>query len=295
MGALVIAMIEMAIEAGVIGWRAYEAYQAAQAMVDAAELAKAVAQYKAFLKEAVLDNLKHEIDVKSSQLARVDSGGNTHAWRTQSEVRDQATFRPFINRRIPFRLPISHVVKLANEHPIKVPRRLRTMVSASGELRHRTIEVALRQYTASVCFETVDAILDWKSPLKAELAYNPDTKAPYLNAAPPTRPKRVGNLPFTFWPVPRGALIPDLTIAENRHQPAALTPRDNVFAVVEIKFPNDPIRKKQLEDYSKLVEEHRVALMRVPEDLHVSLRPKTRDGRDATRGRDNHQKRGRGK
>ena len=230
--------------------------------------------------------------MKSSQLARVDSGGNTHAWRTQSEVREQATFRPFIARRIPFRLPISHVAKLANEHPIKVPRRLRKMINAGGTLSQRTIEVSLRQYTASVCFETVDAILDWKSPLKAELAYDPDTKAPYLNTDPPTRPRRIGNLPFTFWPVPRGALIPDLTIAENRHQPAVLTPRDNVFAVVEIKFPNDPIRRDQLKKYSTLVEEHRVALMRVPEDLHVSLRPKTRDGRDATRGKRSSKKKG---
>lgn len=81
---------------------------------------------------------------------------------------------------------------------------------------------------------------------------------------PPTRPKRISEL-FPFWPRPRGSLAPDLVIVEYRQKPFDVP---NVFAAVEIKFPKDWVRPKQLEDYSELMNRDRkkVALLRVPED-----------------------------
>jgi len=285
--ALAIAIVEVAVEAGVLAWRAWRLYEAAQTAAELAQLTKMIAQYKALLSKDVLEALKKEIDIKSSQLALLDEGGNTQEKRGNW----QGTYTAFIERKIPFRFPISAIAKLANDAPITVPRKIKKKLGGLVD-----IDVRLRQYTASVCFETVDSILDWQCPLKPEMAFNPSTKTPYLGT-PPTRPKRVEHLPYTFWPVPKGAIIPDLTIVEDRKKPAALMPpqQDNVFAVVEIKFPNDRVKEDQMDEYVQLFSKNRVALMRIPEDLHKSMRPKTPSGEDATQGKESDKKRPKGK
>ncbi|WP_327076160.1 VRR-NUC domain-containing protein, partial [Janthinobacterium sp. CG_S6] len=153
-----------------------------------------------------------------------------------------------------------------------------------------TIEVTLKQTTASLMFETIDLMLDWKSPLKAEPNYNRATQKGYLGT-PPTRPHRISSI-FPFWPRPRGSLAPDLVIPEYRQKPWEI---DNVFAAVEIKFPNDWVKKIQMDDYVDLmtpktglhrdkIGHERVALMRVPEDCTavVADKPHEKKQKQAT-------------
>jgi VRR-NUC domain len=280
---IAIAIVEVAVEAGIIAWRAWQIYDKAQTVLELAELAKSIADYKKILSEQFIAELKKEIDIKSRELALLDTGGNTQSVRGNKS----GIYKAMIERKIPFRLPISVIANLANSSPIKVPRRLTNKLGGQD----RVIDVALRQYTASVCFETADSILDWQSPLKAELAFNPSGRTPYLGS-PATRPKRIVELPYTFWPVPKGAIVPDLTIVEDRHKPAKLQPAqdDNVFAVVEMKFPRDSVRQEQMKAYEDLFTANRVCLMRIPEDMHISLRPKTPEGADETKGKRNKKK-----
>ncbi len=109
----------------------------------------------------------------------------------------------------------------------------------------------------------MDDLLSWQSPLKAEPNYNAATRAAMLGE-PATKPMRISEV-FPFWPRPKGSLAPDLVIVEYRQQPFEVS---NVFAAVEIKFPNDWVRGKQMNDYLKLMgrDSKKVALLRVPED-----------------------------
>jgi hypothetical protein len=144
--------------------------------------------------------------------------------------------------------------------PIQVPRRIRRRLP--GDMVETSIEVALKQTTASLMFEGMDEALSWTSPLKAEPCYNRSNRSAYLGT-PPTRPHRIGTV-FPFWPRPRGSLAPDLVISEYRRQPFEVP---NVFAAVEIKFPGDWVQKDQLDSYVGLMDrEDKVALLRVPED-----------------------------
>ncbi|MNL46831.1 hypothetical protein D3C87_1695780 [compost metagenome] len=62
---------------------------------------------------------------------------------------------------------------------------------------------------------------------------------------------------------------------EYRQQPFEVS---NVFAAVEIKFPNDWVKGKQMKDYVDLMGNNsdKVALLRVPEDC-TGFRPYTPD------------------
>jgi hypothetical protein len=68
-------------------------------------------------------------------------------------------------------------------------------------------------------------------------------------------------------------LAPDLVIVEYRQQPFEV---ENVFAAVEIKFPNDWVKPDQMKDYVHLMnnQTQKVALLRVPEDC-TGYRPST--------------------
>ncbi len=216
------------------------------------------------LRNAV-EKMRGEIDVKSSTFAAADTGGNSTVSRRGAE---NSTFKAYIDRKFPFRPAISVVCKLALEMPIQVPRRIRRRLP--GDMVETTIEVALKQTTASLMFEGVDEALTWASPLKAEPCYNAGTRAAYLGS-PNTRPHRIGTV-FPFWPRPRGSLAPDLVIVEYRQQPFKVP---NVFAAVEIKFPGDWVKKDQMDDYVDLMgREEKVALLRVPEDC-TGYRPTT--------------------
>ncbi|NSX06269.1 VRR-NUC domain-containing protein [Cupriavidus gilardii] len=244
---------------GYRAWRAYQAYETAMTVKETAETVAEIARRRREVQNTLrstIQSLSSEIDVKSSTFANVDPGGNSTISRRGSEGRD---YREYIERKIPFRPAISAVCRLALAMPIKVPRRVRSKIP--GEAVENTIEVALKQTTASLMFEGIDELLEWKSPLKAEPAY---TRAgvPYLGT-PNTRPKRIGKV-FPFWPRPRGSLAPDLVIVEYRQQPFDVS---NVHAAVEVKFPGDWVKSDQMNDYSELMRtKSKVALLRVPED-----------------------------
>ncbi|MCY1242149.1 hypothetical protein D9M72_550930 [compost metagenome] len=200
----------------------------------------------------------------------VDKGGNVTASRRSGEV-DQ--FKEYIQRKIPFRPVISVVCDLAYKFPIVVPRRVRKKISETGA---EFVDVQLKQTTASVMFETIDSLLEWKSPLKAEPNYNKASRSAYLGS-PSTRVKRFNDM-FIFWPRPRGSLAPDIAIVEYRQEPWETK---NVFAAVELKFPGDWAQAKQMDDYTALMTapggtasqgKQKVALMRIPEDC-VDLVP----------------------
>lgn len=244
---------------GYRAWRAYEAYETAMTIKETAEAAAEVARRRKEVQRVLnstIESLKNEIDVKSSIFAVVDKGGNSTQSRRGTEGRD---YKEYIERKIPFRPAISTVCRLALAMPIKVPRRVRKKIP--GDAVETTIEVALKQTTASLMFEGVDEILDWKSPLKAEPCYKRSGE-PYLGT-PATRPHRIGTV-FPFWPRPRGSVAPDLVIVEYRHLPFE---RTNVFVAVEIKFPGDWISADQLRQYALVMKDSsKVALLRVPED-----------------------------
>lgn len=248
------------IVAAIWAWRAWRAYEATMSAVELAELAADMARRKQQVLDAMretLEKMRSEIDIKSSTFAKADSGGNSTVSRRGAE---NSTFKAYIERKLPFRPAISVVCELALEIPIQVPRRIRRRLP--GDMVETTIEVALKQTTASLMFEGVDEALTWASPLKAEPCYNAGTHAAYLGS-PNTRPDRIGTV-FPFWPRPRGSLAPDLVIVEYRQQPFEVP---NVFAAVEIKFPGDWVKKDQMDDYVDLMgREEKVALLRVPED-----------------------------
>jgi hypothetical protein len=212
-------------------------------------------------------NLESSAEVRMTQGLHVDNGGKHRVSRRGDENKE---WKEYIERKLPFRPAISTVCRFALATPITVPRRVRKKIP--GEVVETTIEITLKQTTASIMFETIDSFLDWRSPLKAEPNYNKSSQAAYLGT-PTTRPKRISNV-FPFWPRPRGSLAPDLVIVEYRQRPFEV---DNVFAAVEIKFPGDWVQDKQMRDYVELmtprvgldrdnVGKRRVALMRVPED-----------------------------
>lgn len=257
--------------------RAYRAYRANQIYENgkaAAELAQLAVelnerrnQIKTMLR-ATIEAMTREIDVKSSTFATVDRGGNSTVSRRGNE---NLNFKEYIERKVPFRPAISQVCTVALQMPIKVPRRIRKRIA--GDKIETTIEVALKQFTASLFFEAVDEALQWRSSLKAEPNYNGTSKKALLGI-PATRPKRFGSDIQPFWPRPRGLLAPDLVVVEYRQEPFE---SENVFAAVEIKFPGDWVKQKQIDQYAELMEprtgvnrekigREKVALLRVPED-----------------------------
>ncbi|VVO10904.1 VRR-NUC domain-containing protein [Pseudomonas fluorescens] len=251
-------------------YRVYQAHEATMTAADMAQLAREIAerqnQIRQVLRETI-EALTREIDIKSSTFAVVDRGGNSTVARRGNE---NVTFKEYIERKVPFRPAISQVCNVALQMPIKVPRRIRKKIA--GDIVETTIEIALKQTTASLLFEAVDEVLDWRSPLKAEPNYNGNSKKALLGD-PETRPKRFGKV-FPFWPRPRESLAPDLVVVEYRQEPFET---ENVFAAIEIKFPRDWVRDEQMKNYVKLMKpktgvnpekigKEKVALLRVPED-----------------------------
>lgn len=87
----------------------------------------------------------------------------------------------------------------------------------------------------------------------------------YLNRkplldSPDFRPKRVG---YSYKRKEAGTISPDLAIVEDRHLAPTL---DNLFAVVEVKFPNDSFDREQKDNYENNFSNIPLALIRVPED-----------------------------
>jgi len=114
------------------------------------------------------------------------------------------------------------------------------------------ILVRMKQLVASFIFEFIDELLEWRSPLKTEACFGPAPSfvAPPLEGA--TRLKRRGPQINPFYPLPhrqRGSIAADLAIPDYRRRPLA---KDNLFAIVEIKFQNDRIDERQFKQYDEL-------------------------------------------
>ncbi len=252
-------------------YRANQAFETTRTAAELAQLAVEIAERRKQIKDtlrATIEAMTHEIEVKSSTFAAVDRGGNSTVSRRGQE---NITFKEYIERKVPFRPAISQVCTVALQMPIKVPRRIRKKIA--GDTVQTTIEIALKQFTASLFFEAVDEALEWRSPLKAEPNYNSNSKKALLGE-PATRPKRFGSAVQPFWPRPKGLLAPDLVVVEYRQESFET---ENVFAAVEIKFPGDWANDKQMSAYVKLmtpqtginpnkIGKEKVALLRVPED-----------------------------
>lgn len=251
-------------------YRANQAYENAKTAAELAQLAVEINERRKQIKKVLQETIEamtREIDLKSSTFAAVDRGGNSTVSRRGKE---NVNFKEYIERKVPFRPAISQVCTVALQVPIKVPRRIRKKIA--GDRVETTIEVALKQFTASLFFESVDEALEWRSPLKAEPNYNRSSQKALLGD-PTTRPKRFGSAIQPFWPRP-SSLAPDLVVVEYRQEPFEI---ENVFAAVEIKFPGDWVKQTQINDYARLMRpktganrekigREKVALLRVPED-----------------------------
>jgi hypothetical protein len=219
---------------GYRAYKTYEAYEAAQTLKETAQMVADIAARKEQVKQilrSIIQQIADEIDTKSSTFAVADAGGRSTLSRRGAEG---TTYKEYIERKIPFRPAISVGCKWAMESPITVPRRIQKKIP--GNMIETTIEVTLKQITASLIFEAIDETLDWVSPLKAEPNYDKASRQP-LTDTPVTKPKRMSDK-FPFWPRPRGSLAPDLVIVEYRRQSFAVP---NVFAAVEIKFPRETL------------------------------------------------------
>jgi len=161
------------------------------------------------------------------------------------------------------------------------------------------IVVRMKQLMASLLFEFMDDILEWKSPLKAEVCFGPPQKFddPLLNGG--TRLLRTGSI-NPFYPLPhkqKGAIAADLAIPDYRKTPLK---KDNLFAIIEIKFEGDQVKNIQFENYrnlNKVISKEktnligkdktkgkkgvtigcRIALFRFPEDLPAPPQKEAKD------------------
>ena len=263
--------IARVIDAAYRAYRANQAIENTRTAAELAQLASEIAERKANIKRVLhttIETMAREIEVKSSTFAVVDPGGNSTVSRRGNE---NVIFKEYIERKVPFRPAISQVCLVSLQMPIKVPRRIRKKVA--GDTVYSTIEIALKQFTASLFFEAVDEALQWRSPLKSEPNYNSSSHKALLGD-PATRPKRFGSAVQPFWPRPKGLLAPDLVVVEYRQEPFET---ENVFAAVEIKFPQDWANPSQMKNYVDLmtpktginpqkIGKEKVALLRVPED-----------------------------
>lgn len=154
------------------------------------------------------------------------------------------------------------------------------------------IVVRLKQLVANFIFEFIDEVLSWRSPLKAEVCFGPQPKFDDPKLAGATRLLRSGTTLNPFYPAPyrqRGSCSADLAIPDYRKQSLK---KDNLFALIEIKFPGDSIKAAQFDNYRLLADTSakiktafetrsrtngqkgvttgcRVALFRYPEDVAV--------------------------
>ena len=188
--------------------------------------------------------MKDYIKLKSSVLPKQGSPKPTAGRQPQ--------YQYLYRRPIPYRPIIARVLCFANRNPIPGKRKTSKDASAGAGAVPQ-----LRQLAATVLFEILDLMLEWKSPLKADLMYR---KRQPLLTSPDFRPKRVG---FSYKTKEAGTISPDIAIVEDRHKAPTL---DNLFAIVEVKFPGDRFDEGQEGAYEREFEGVDLALIRVPED-----------------------------
>ncbi|KAB2923561.1 MAG: hypothetical protein F9K30_10615 [Dechloromonas sp.] len=233
--------------------------------------------------EKTISSLKDEIDKKISEKEQVamllaaagTDPQNSKTKRGEGWGSDKTVIKAAIQQRIPFRRVISEVCEKADAMPVLQLRKKKGItVKDLPKAKRKALEeilrvglenvadvdldqfvlVRLKQFAASLMFEFVDYCLDWASPLKAEVTFGPakSYNDPPLDGA--TRLKRVGKIsPFYPFPPPNnraGSLSADLIINEYRKEP---TGKNNLFAIVEIKFEGDKLEAKQFENYEELL------------------------------------------
>ena len=125
-------------------------------------------------------------------------------------------------------------------------------------------------------------MLDWKSPLKADMMYR--NRQPLLTE-PDFRPKRVG---FSYKRKEPGTISPDITIVEDRNKAPTI---DNLFAIVEVKFPGDAFNRDQEDGYEENFTGVPLALIRVPEDCDCTAHDQnSRSNKDEDQDEERRQK-----
>lgn len=201
----------------------------------------------------------------------------------QPRQRGHQGFKSQISERIPFRKVISQVCDKANANGFPQLKKKRGVkVSDLPKARQKVLEswaglilseildedigsefliARLKQLATSIMFEFVDEILGWKAPIKTEVCFGAKFEDPQLLFPGNPRLKRTGSLDLNpFYPTPyhnqRGSIAADLVIAESRLEPISKT---NLFAIVEIKFQGDSIKKAQFSKYDDLLKACKIA------------------------------------
>jgi hypothetical protein len=264
---------------------AYEIYDLGNTLYeDAGEFNGNLEKAKELLREKI-QSIKDEIEKNIDEVAE---RALLH-FLTQSDVKKQsektknATGRigdgsleiiTAIKQRIPFREVIGMVCEQANKTPIfslrkKKGVKLSDLPKAKKEILTRLLSytaeeldlmddldsfimVRLKQLVASFIFEFMDNMLDWASPLKAEVCFGPKPMFEDPPLAAGTQLYRAGTPLNPFFPMSirrRSAFSADLAIPDYRKKPLT---KGNLFAIIEIKFERDTIKKEQFERYDEL-------------------------------------------
>lgn len=234
--------------------------------------------------EKMIKELKEEIDQMVDEKGQVtilladakDDPQNPKTKRGEGWGSDKAAIKAAIQQKIPFRRVISEVCEKAASMPVVQLRKKKGVsVKDLPHAKRKALEeilqvgleniadvdlddfvlVRLKQFAASLMFEFVDYCLDWASPLKAEVTFGPKPDYADHPVEGATQLKRVGKVsPFYPFPPPnnrRGSISADLVINEYRKE---RTDKNNIFAIVEIKFEGDKIDKEQFDQYAALLE-----------------------------------------
>lgn len=233
--------------------------------------------------EKLIKDLKGEIDSlidQKEQVAVLKSAAavdpqNPATQRATGRGAEDAVIKAAVQQKTPFRRIISEVCEKADAMPvIQLRKKKGVSVKDLPSAKRKALEeilrvglenvadvdldglilVRLKQLAASLMFEFVDHCLDWASPLKAEVTFGPPKQYTDHPVERGTKLKRAGKVsPFYPFPQPnnrRGSISADLVINEYRKQ---RTDKNNIFAIVEIKFEGDKIDKTQFEQYEALL------------------------------------------
>lgn len=279
------------IELTALATTAYELYTFGEEVYDSVkkyegDIGKAKEQVKKMLRE-LDEEIRINIDEKNeAAFLHKISGGDVatqSATTKNSKARkgDEtgAEIKAAISQPIPFRKVIAMVCEQANKTPILNLRKrkgievkdviskkkiilemLRIGVDELGGLSEEDInafiQVQLKQLVASHMFEFIDELLEWRSPIKTEVSFGPEPgfADPKFDKGVKTRLERKGYSHNPFYPAPhrgKGTVAADLLIPDYRGLPCK---KDNVFSIIEIKFPGDRAENKQFIVYRRLSE-----------------------------------------
>lgn len=235
--------------------------------------------------EKLIKDLKGEIDSlvdQKEQVAVLKSAAavdpqNPATQRASGRGAEDAVIKAAVQQKIPFRRIISDVCEKADSMPvIQLRKKKGVSVKDLPSAKRKALEeilrvglenvadvdldglilVRLKQLAASLMFEFVDHCLDWASPLKAEVTFGPPKQYTDHPVERGTKLQRAGKVsPFYPFPKPnnrRGSISADLVINEYRKQ---RTDKNNIFAIVEIKFEGDKIDGEQFKKYDQLLKQ----------------------------------------